>query len=179
MASDARLLIVGLGNSAAGDDSAGLETVHRLTELGDCGCELRAEGAPGVELLDVFASSGVILFVDAVSSGGIPGTLHLTSLPSKDLEPRALGALSSHGWGLSEALDLARALGRTVPRLFLLGIEAGTLAQGSPLSPAVERAIKLVVERISDLRSLLLHSAALSTRSFDPNDQSFPGGIPL
>jgi hydrogenase maturation protease len=178
MASDRRLLIVGCGNPDAGDDSAGLEIVRRLSELRDCGCELRAESAPGVGLLDIFALGEVILFADAVSSGGIPGTLYLTSLPSKEVEPRALGALSSHGWGLSEAVNLAGALGHTVPRLFLLGIEAGTLAQGSPRSLAVEQAVKLVVETISDLRFLLLHSGAIATRSFDPRDQSFPGGMP-
>ena len=170
-----RLLIVGCGNPAAGDDSAGPEIVRRLSELGDCGCDLRAETAPGLELLDIFSRADVILFVDAVTSGGVPGTLFLTSLPSKELEARALGALSSHGWGLVEALELARALGRTIPRLFLLGIEAGTVTQGSPRSPAVEQAIALVVERISNLRSLLLTSELIATRSFSPLDRFFPG----
>jgi hydrogenase maturation protease len=170
-----RLLIVGCGNPAAGDDSAGLEIVRRLSELGGCGCELRAETAPGVELLDVFSLADVILFVDAVTSGGAPGTLYLTSLPARDLEPRALSSLSSHGWGLAEALKLAHALGRTIPRLFLLGIEAGTVAQGAPRSPAVEQAIALVVERISDLQFLLLSSEVIGGRSFSSNDRSFPG----
>jgi hydrogenase maturation protease len=174
-ASTNRLLIVGCGNPAAGDDSAGLEIVRRLSEGGDCGCDLRAETAPGVELLDVFPLADVILFVDAVTSGGVPGTLYLTSLPSKELEPRALGSLSSHGWGLAEVLKLAHALGRTVPRLYLLGIEAGTVAQGAPRSPAVEKAVALVVEGISDLRLLLLTSEVISPRSFQPSDRSFPG----
>jgi hydrogenase maturation protease len=173
-ASGSHLLIVGCGNPMAGDDGAGIEIVHRLSELGDCGCDLRAETAPSVELLDVFPLADVILFVDAVTSGGVPGTLCLTSLPSKELQPRALGSLSSHGWGLVETLELAHALGRTIPRLFLLGIEAGTVAPGAPPSPAVERAIALVVERISDLRSLLLTSEVIATRSFSPNDLSFP-----
>jgi hydrogenase maturation protease len=170
-----RLLIVGCGNPAAGDDSAGLKVVRRLSELDDCGCDLRAETAPGVELLDIFALADVILLVDAVTSGGVPGTLYLTPLPSKELEPRALGALSSHGWGLVETLELARALGRTVPPLFLLGIEVGTVTQGAPRSPAVEQAIALIVERVSDLRSLLLTSGLIATRSFSPLDRSFPG----
>jgi hydrogenase maturation protease len=170
-----RLLIVGCGNPAAGDDSAGLEVVRRLSELGDCGCDLRAETAPGVELLDIFALADVILFVDAVTSDGVPGTLYLTPLPSKELEPRALGSLSSHGWSLVETLELARALGRAIPRLFLLGIEAGTVTYGAPRSPAVEQAIAQVVERISDLRSLLLTSEPIATRSFSPLDRSFPG----
>jgi hydrogenase maturation protease len=172
-----RLLIVGCGNPTAGDDSAGTEIVRRLGGLGDCGCDLRTETGPGVGLLDVFPLADVILFVDALTSGGVPGTLYLTALPSKELESRALGSLSSHGWGLVEALKLAHALGRTIPRLFLLGIEAGTVAQGAPRSPVVEQAIALVVERIPHLKSLLLADNSpgiIGTRTFSPNDGSFP-----
>jgi hydrogenase maturation protease len=177
-ASASPLLIVGCGNPAAGDDSAGIEIVRRLRERGDCGCDLRTETGPGVGLLDVFSLADVILFVDAVTSGGVPGTLYLTPLPSKELESRALGSLSSHGWGLAEALKLVHALERTIPRLFLLGIEAGTVAQGAPRSPVVDQAIALVVERIPDLKSLLLADNSpgiIGTRSFSPNDRSFPG----
>jgi hydrogenase maturation protease len=177
-ASANRLLIVGCGNPDAGDDSAGIEIVRRLGELGDCGCDLRTETGPGVGLLDVFSLADVIVFADAVTSGGVPGTLYLTPLPSKELESRALGSLSSHGWGLAEALKLVHALGRTIRRLFLLGIEAGTVAQGAPRSPVVEQAIGLVVERIPDLKSLLLADNSpgiIGTRSFSPLDRSFPG----
>ncbi|MGO8735118.1 MAG: hydrogenase maturation protease [Terriglobia bacterium] len=173
--SASRLLIVGCGNPAAGDDGAGIEIVRRLSELGDCGCDLRVETAPGAGLLDVFSLADVILFVDAVTSCGVPGTLYLASLPSEELEPRALGSISSHGWGLVEALKLAHALGRPVPRLFLLGIEAGTVAQGAPRSAAAEQAIALVVERIPQLKSLFLTNKSSGTRSFAPNDRSFPG----
>jgi hydrogenase maturation protease len=176
-ANGSRLLIVGCGNPLAGDDSAGIEIVRRLSDLGGFGCELRAETGPGVGLLDVFPLADVILFVDAITSGEIPGTLYLTSLPCKDLEPRALGSLSSHGWGLVETLKLADVLGRTLPRLVLLGIEAGTVTQGAPRSAAVEQAIALVVERMSDLKFLLLSSEITGTRSFSPNDRSFPGRI--
>ena len=169
-----RLLIVGCGNPMAGDDSAGIEIVRRLSDLGGCGCELRAETAPGVGLLDLLPLGDVILFVDAVSSGGVPGTLYLTSLPSADLEARALGSLSGHGWGLVETLKLANALGRPVPQLFLLGIEAGTVTQGAPRSAAVEQAIALVVERMPVLKLLLLSSETIGTSTFSPHDRSFP-----
>jgi hydrogenase maturation protease len=174
-ASGFRLLVVGCGNPAAGDDSAGIEIVRRLRERGDCECELRAETGPGIGLLDLLPLGDVILFVDAVTSGGVPGTLYLTSLPSAELEPRALGSLSGHGWGLVETLKLANALGRTVPRLVLLGIEAGTVTQGAPRSAAVERAIALIVERMLALKFLLLSSEIIGTRSFSPLDRSFPG----
>jgi hydrogenase maturation protease len=170
-----RLMIVGCGNPDAGDDSAGLEFVRRLRERGDCGCDLRAEPAPGVDLLELFPLAEVIVFVDAVVSGGAPGTLYLTPLPAKELEPRALGSVSSHGWGIGEVLKLADALRRPVPRLFLVGVEAATAAQGAPRSAAVEEAIELVVERVSALKLLLLTSEIPSLRSFPPNDRSFPG----
>ncbi len=173
--SSGRFLIVGCGNPDAGDDSVGLEIVRRLGEHGDCGCDLRAETAPGIELLELFPLADVILFVDAVVSGGAPGTLHLTSLPSKELEPQALGSLSSHGWGVGEVVKLADALGRPMPRIYLLGIEAGTVAEGAARSDAVEEAIALVVERVSALKLLLLTSEVLSTRSFPPDNNSFPG----
>jgi len=173
--SSGRWLIVGCGNPDAGDDSVGLEIVRRLRTRGDCGCELRTETAPGVDLLDVFPLADVILFVDAVVSGGAPGNLYLTSLPSKELEPRALGSLSSHGWGIGEVLKLAEVLGWPLPRLYFLGIEAGLVAEGAPRSAAVEEAIALVVERVSALKLLLLRSGVLATRSFPPNDHSFPG----
>jgi hydrogenase maturation protease len=173
--SSGRLLIVGCGNPDAGDDSVGLEIVRRLGEHGDCGCDLRAETAPGVELLELFPLADVILFVDAVVSGGAPGTLYLTSLPAKELEPQALGSLSSHGWGVGEVVKLADALGRPTPRLYLLGIEAGAVAVGAARSDAVEEAIALVVERVAALKLLLLTSEVLSTRSFPPDNDSFPG----
>jgi len=172
------LLIVGCGNPDAGDDSAGIEIVRRLGELGDCGCDLRIETAPSVGLLDIFPLADVILFVDAVTRGGVPGTLYLTPLPSNELEPRGLGRLSSHGWGLVESLNLARSLGRAIPRLYLLGIEAGSVTQGAPRSPGVDQAINLVVERFPQLESLLLNhdsSATIGTRTFPPHDRSFPG----
>jgi hydrogenase maturation protease len=170
-----RLMIVGCGNPDAGDDSGGLEIVRRLGERGDCGCGLRAEPSPGVDLLELFPLADVILFVDAVVSGGAPGTLYLTPLPSNELEPRALGSLSSHGWGIDEVVKLANALGRPVPRLFLLGIEAATVAQGAPRSAAVEEAITLALERISALKLLLVTSQVPALRRFPPSDHTFPG----
>jgi hydrogenase maturation protease len=175
IANASRMMIVGCGNPDAGDDSVGLEIVRRLQERGDCGCDLRAEPAPGVDLLELFPLADVILFVDAVLSSDAPGTLYLAPLPSKELEPRALGSLSSHGWGIGEVLKLANALGRPAPRLFLLGIEAATVAEGAPRSATVEEAIALVVERISALKLLLLTSGVSSTRMFSPSEHSFPG----
>jgi len=151
-----RLRVVGCGNPYAGDDGAGLEIVRRLRENWDGSCELLDRPQAGLELLDCMQGADVILFVDAVSSGAPPGTLHLVPLPSPDLEARGLGALSSHGWGLTEALSLMSALEWQAPRLFLLGVEIETLAPDKPRSEAVEAAIQTVVDSFARLSALLL-----------------------
>ena len=174
-----RLRVVGCGNPYAGDDSVGLEIVRRLRAGGDGDCELLEMPQAGVELLNLLEDAEAILFVDAVSSGAPPGTLHLAPLPSPGIEPRTLGSLSSHGWGLAEMLGLAGVLGRQVPRLVLLGVEVGTVEPGRARTPAVEEAIQTVVEKFTEFRALLTEPEKddwRSPRRFLPGDTSFPGG---
>jgi len=190
-----RLRVVGCGNPHAGDDGAGLEIVRRLREQWDGSCELLDRPQAGLELLDCMQGADVILFVDAVSSGAPAGTLYLVSLPSPDLEARGLGSLSSHGWGLTEALSLMSALAWQAPRLFLLGVEIGTLAPDAPRSQAVEAAVQIVVDRFARLSALLMDdlvaaafrpppgnvhlkvdATVVMARRFPPGDKSFPGG---
>jgi hydrogenase maturation protease len=174
-----RLRVVGCGSPYAGDDSVGPEIVHRLRARGDCQCELFEMPPAGVELLDLLQGATVVLFIDAVSSGAPPGTMHLASLPSSEIEPRALGSLSTHGWGLREVLELAEVLGRQTPRLMLLGVEVGTVAPGAARTPAVEEAIQTVVEKFPQLRVLLTEvkqDEGRSFRRFLPGDLTFPRG---
>jgi hydrogenase maturation protease len=176
----ARLLVVACGNALAGDDSVGARVLDALG--GRTGEEVRLRFLPhvGIELLDLSAEAEAeaVLVVDAVVSGAPPGTLHLVALPSRDLLPRGLGSLSSHGWSLAETLGLARGLGRSLPRMMLLGVEIGSVAPGAELSPAVGAAVALVLERFPRLEALLLESDPRRWPGhwqFAPGDSSFPG----
>jgi hydrogenase maturation protease len=174
-----RVRVVGCGNPLAGDDSVGLEIVRRLRAQGESECDLVTLPQPGVELLDALQGAEVVLFIDAVSSGAPPGTLHLTPVPSPALQSRTLSALSGHGWGLPEMVGLTAALGRRTPRLVLLGIELATAEPGTPRSEAAEGAVQTVVEKFSQLRAILTEVNAgrwPSGRLFLPGDASFPGG---
>jgi len=193
-----RLLVVGCGNLLAGDDGAGVEVVERLVEAGVEGCQLCLMPSGGVDLLEMFPSADVILFVDAVTSGAPAGTLHLIPLPAAEVAarapgpvsggdediaatavvPRAVGSLSSHGLGLLETFELARTLGRHLPRVILLGVEIGEVTPGAPRTPAVDRALTTIVRGFSRLQASLvdLNSSLWRTaRQFPPDDDSFPG----
>lgn len=172
-----RLRVVGCGNPYAGDDGAGLEIVRRLREKWDGSCELLDRPQAGLELLDCMQGADIILFVDAVSSGAQPGTLHLVPLPSPDLEARGLGALSSHGWGLTEALSLMSALEWQTPRLFLLGVEIETLDPDKPRSEAIDAAIQTVVDGFARLSALVMEQRVAPTfRSAQANAHLKVGG---
>jgi hydrogenase maturation protease len=178
----ARLLVVACGNALAGDDSVGAKILDVLRDR--TGEEVRLRFLPhvGIELLDLSAEAEAeaVLLVDAVVSGAPPGTLHLVALPSRNLLPRGLGSLSSHGWNLAETLGLARALDRSLPRMMLLGVEIGSVAPGGELSPAVASAVALVVERFPRLEALLLEADPRRWpvhRQFNPGDSDFPGDV--
>ena len=99
---------------------------------GDCGCEFLELAGGALGLFDSFDKAEIILFVDAVQSGAPAGTVHLLPLPSREVVPRAMGRVSSHGWGLEETLRLSKSLGRRVPRLMLLGVELESVTPGGP-----------------------------------------------
>ena len=59
-----------------------------------------------------------------------------------------------HGFGLNEAIELARALGQLPPRCIVFAIEGEAFETGAGLSSAVAAAVREVTDRLSaELRS--------------------------
>ena len=55
---------------------------------------------------------------------------------------------STHGFGVAEAVELARSLNQLPPQLIIYGIEGKNFADGFGLSPEVEGAAAQVVRRV-------------------------------
>lgn len=146
------VLVVGCGNEQAGDDGAGAALIRRLMRRPPPVCTLRICGRGPLDVLELLDTADSIVFVDAVVSGAAPGTIHLTPLPSPGVQGKLVGGVSVHGWSVVEAIDLARALRRRVPRMFLIGIEADEMTLGAALSPAVERAVDYCEAHFGELR---------------------------
>lgn len=174
------LRVIACGNPCAGDDSAGLEMLRRLQERREEGCEFVSLAQTGVEVLHTLEGADLILFLDGVTSGAPPGTIHLLPLPSPRLESRALASLSSHGWGLTELLGLMTALGKRVPRIVLLGVEIESAAAGSGRSPAVEAAVNRVTEEFPAVRlrlTELIDRPHWTGEEFYAGDKIISGGL--
>ncbi len=135
----ARRLAIGVGNPLRGDDAAGLLVAARLRELApaDVGV-LEIEGEP-VDLIEAWSGAGSVSLADAVSSGAEPGTVHRVEAAESPL-PASFGRTSTHALGLSEAVELARSLGRLPARLTVFGIEGNSFSVGAGVDPRVARA---------------------------------------
>jgi hydrogenase maturation protease len=64
--------------------------------------------------------------------------------------PSEIFHCSAHGFGVSEGIELARALKRLPAHLVVYGIEGRSFALGERLSPEVEAAAGEVVRRVKD-----------------------------
>lgn len=141
-----RIRVIGVG-TRRGDDAAGLAVAKKLNlaplpaSVSVVECE-----RPGLDLLDELPGADVVVLVDAMLSGKPAGTVH--RIPVRRLRPQR--DFSSHGLGVSEALELATALGRLPPRVEIVGIERGAAADGE-LSPAVERGVRAAFAQIQTL----------------------------
>jgi hydrogenase maturation protease len=136
--------IIGCGNPDRGDDGAGAVVAERLRDLG---FEAEAHTGDALALLEKWRANDDVIVVDAVLTGAPAGTVHVweSGLPS----PAGGGAVSSHGFDIGKAIELARTLRKLPARLRVYGIEGRQFEPGASVSPEVGRAIEIVVQRIA------------------------------
>jgi hydrogenase maturation protease len=148
-------MVVGVGNSLRGDDGVGLEVARRVRERADVAVrELEGEG---VGLLDAWADARAVLLVDSVRSGAAPGTVHRVDATDHPLPAELRGSTSTHAFGVAEAIELARALGRLPHRLVVYGVEGGRFETGAGLSRNVAAVVDSVADAVvGDARELAL-----------------------
>jgi hydrogenase maturation protease len=136
---------IGIGSLERGDDAIGRLIARRL----------KARGLPGVveldgevaALLESFDGAEAVYIADAASFGAEPGTLRRFDAAEGEL-PAGLASFSTHGLGLAQGIELARALKRLPPRCLIYAVEGRCFEIGAPLSPEVEAAAAEVERRI-------------------------------
>ena len=144
------MIVIGVGNRSRGDDAVGIRVVERLKGSVEC---YESNGDPS-ELIVLFGSATDVVVVDAMVSGSQPGTITTTEI-ALGIPPSAAVPLrsrtSTHGFGVFEALELARILGTIPERLTVIGIEGANFSPGAPLSPILERSVAQAADLILTL----------------------------
>lgn len=146
--------LIGLGHPLRGDDAIGLAAVEAWLQAHPtplAGVEVSCFESPGLALLQALTSCSAALLVDAVRSGGRPG--HIFRLDENDLASFGPAAASAHGLGVAETLALGRTLypEQMPDRLLFIGVEAGSVQVGQPISQACQDALPEVIVLIDNL----------------------------
>jgi hydrogenase maturation protease len=146
---DARhIVVVGIGNLHRGDDAAGRVVAQSLRGKLPEGVRIaEIEGDAG-SLLAIFNDYDSAVLVDACVSGAPAGTVHRFDVSRSPL-PQLGARLSTHGFGLAETIELARALGQLPSRCVVYAIEGNSFGSGERLSHAVEGAVAGVTAQLS------------------------------
>lgn len=153
-----RALVVCIGNDLVADDAAGCLLHARLErEALPPSVRLLLVGVGGIRLIDDLSGEDLLVVCDAVHFGSPVGTVH--RIDWDDVPSLSGPAVSAHGIGLREVLEITRVLypERLPKRAVLVGIEGVCFDQFEPPSPpvvaAVDRAARLVMNAVGLHRS--------------------------
>jgi hydrogenase maturation protease len=127
-----------------GDDCAGLLVVRGLRSTTVTTFEVYADG---VELMEAWSGADRAIVVDAVVSGSKPGTVF--HWDGRNLPAGIDHPVSSHGFGMAEAIALAKHLKLLPARLDVIGIEAGHFDYGRGVSAEVATAARIVARNLA------------------------------
>jgi hydrogenase maturation protease len=139
---------IGIGNLERGDDAAGRIALRELRGRLSADVALIEAGGEPSELLAAMAGAGAAYLIDACVSGAAPGTIHRFDAAVSPW-PRAVRSCSTHGLGLAEALELARALAMLPHRCVVYAIEGAAYDPGAPLSAPVRAQIDTLAARLA------------------------------
>ena len=135
-----RAVVIGVGNEFRRDDGAGPAVLARLGGRVPGDVLLIASDGEPAAMIEAWAGVPLAIVVDAVrAEPARPGRLHRLAL---DRPGAGQGRrVSSHGFGLDDAIGLGLALDRMPGRLIVHAVEGADLGRGTGLSPAVAAAI--------------------------------------
>ena len=139
---DRRVLVIGVGNRLRGDDGASWGVVRRLREHGtQIRIEVNEQLCEPNDLIEAWQGRDAVVLVDTMRSGEPPGTIRRFDVTSEPLPARLRGSVSTHGFGLHEAIELGRALHRLPRRVIVFAVEGRHFEAGAMPSGEVEAAV--------------------------------------
>jgi len=142
-----RCLVIGIGNPDRGDDAVGRQVARSLAGAFSSQVEIMEHDGEATALLACMEGATAAYLIDACVSGKPAGTVRRFDVVTAPLPQDAFN-LSTHGFGLAEAIELARALDQLPPRCVVYAVEAGSVVTGAPLSPAVAAAVDAVSAQV-------------------------------
>lgn len=145
-----QFLFLGVGNLHRGDDGVGPYMAKILAEeggLAKLGVTVSPHSGEGISLIQIWEGAEKLVVVDAMRAGKKTGAIHRFDAVA-DVLHSGVFRYSSHVFGLAEAVELARKLGKLPKSMIIYGIEGAQWAFGEPFSKPVEKAVAKVREAV-------------------------------
>ena len=141
-------LVLGIGNLIMTDDGVGVRVAQRLMEgyRFPEGVTVMDGGTLGLDLLPHLEGVERLLMVDALETGGPPGTV--MRLSGEEIPMALQTKLSPHQMGLQDLLAVAEFQGNRPTEMVLWGVQPESIELGMELSPAVAARVDLLVEKM-------------------------------
>jgi hydrogenase maturation protease len=141
-------VVIGVGNRMMGDDAVGPVVLDRLGASPDGSVALVESVGDATHLLDTWRDAKLAIVVDAVISGGVPGTIR--RIDAGEGLPTSWRSASTHLVGVGEAVELGGVLGGLPDELIVYGVEIGSVAPGVALSARVDAAADRLVVMLEE-----------------------------
>lgn len=141
--------MLGVGNILLRDEGVGVHVIEELSRM-DLPQSVKVVdgGTEGFALLDVIHEADVLIVIDAVKTGGEPGSVYKFDLDEFTTALQNF-TTSLHQVGLMEVLEVAEILGKR-PKTTVIGVEPKTLEIGLGLSPEVQSTVQTVIKTVLD-----------------------------
>lgn len=152
--SNPNILVLGIGNYLMGDEGVGVHTALRLQEMSlPENIEVVDGGTGGFHLLQYFEDHDTVILIDATLDGNEPGTIRLIKPRFAKDFPRAM---STHDIGLRDMVSALQWMEK-MPHIYLFVVSIETIQQqGIELTPAIENAMPLLLEKVQEQALQLL-----------------------
>ncbi len=140
--------MLGVGNILLSDDGVGVHAIRRLQEVAQLPEEVQVldGGTKGMDLLQYLDGVSHLIIVDAVETGGPPGTL--ARFTGDEVPAYLAPKMSPHEIGLPDMLFAARLRDIYPEEVVVWGMQPETTEVGLELSPPVAAQVDALVERI-------------------------------
>jgi hydrogenase maturation protease len=140
---ETEILVLGVGNSLMGDERASVRAAHLLRRRLPPSIRVLALAGVGPAVMADLDGASHILVLDCIDVGRAPGSIVV--FEADDLSPCAARSVFRFG-----VADLLAAVGQTAEapeRAVVLGLQPASTEPGTTLSPEVESAVPLLVDR--------------------------------
>ena len=140
-------LVLGIGNLVMSDDGVGVKAVQELSRRYRFPPEVQLldGGTLGLDLLPALEGKEMLLLLDAVETGSLPGTI--VRLEGDEIPVAMTTKLSPHQMGLKDLLAVASLTGVAFREQVLLGVQPEQIGMGLELSAPVAAALEPLLER--------------------------------